>query len=126
MALKHIALAGITALSFSQIALANDSAKQSSSGTQRQEQSAQGQSQDQDTIKQAQEKLSEKGHQVQADGKMGPKTQAALKDFQKDEGIQQSGKLDQDTLAKLGVNEASSGTGSTSSSSDQSGSSSSK
>jgi peptidoglycan hydrolase-like protein with peptidoglycan-binding domain len=78
------------------------------------EQGAQ-QGQDQSTIREAQQALSEKGHQVPADGKLGPKTQAAVKAFQKDQGLQQTGQLDQQTLAALDVGEnGSSGTGSTS------------
>ena len=57
---------------------------------------------DQGTIKQAQEKLSSKGHDVQADGVLGAKTQAAVKEFQQKEGIQASGRLDTETLAALG------------------------
>jgi peptidoglycan hydrolase-like protein with peptidoglycan-binding domain len=53
---------------------------------------------------------------VQADGIMGPKTQAALKEFQEKQGIQASGQLDQKTLAALGVSEgASASTGSSAS-----------
>ena len=118
--LKHVAFAGITALAFSQIAFAGGD-KQNQSGmpsepSARQEQPQQQSTApgvEQGTIKQAQEKLSSKGHDVQADGVLGPKTQAALKEFQQKEGIQASGRLDQETLAALGVDEASAGTGST-------------
>jgi len=34
---------------------------------------------------------------------MGPKTQAALKEFQQSKGIQASGELNKETLAALGV-----------------------
>ena len=34
---------------------------------------------------------------------MGPKTRSALRDFQKKEGIKDTGQLDQDTMSKLGV-----------------------
>jgi peptidoglycan hydrolase-like protein with peptidoglycan-binding domain len=119
--LKHVAFAGITALAFSQIAFAGGDNKQSQSGmsepSARQEQSQQQSTApgvEQETIKQAQEKLSSKGHDVQADGVLGPKTQAALKEFQEKEGIQASGRLDQETLSALGVEESSSGTGSSS------------
>jgi peptidoglycan hydrolase-like protein with peptidoglycan-binding domain len=37
------------------------------------------------------------------DGIMGPKTQAALRAFQKDQNLPQTGKMDAETLAKLGV-----------------------
>ena len=113
---KHVAFAGITALAFSQFAFAGGSAnKQSQSGMPTEQSAAQGQSQDSGTIRQAQEKLSAKGHDVTADGVLGTKTQAAVKEFQEKEGIQASGQLDQETLAALGVNESSAGAGSTSS-----------
>jgi peptidoglycan hydrolase-like protein with peptidoglycan-binding domain len=64
-----------------------------------------GQQHDQQTIRKVQEKLSEKGHQVQVDGMMGPETQQALREFQKKEGIQETGQLDQQTLSALGVEE---------------------
>jgi peptidoglycan hydrolase-like protein with peptidoglycan-binding domain len=64
-----------------------------------------GQQHDQQTIRKVQEKLTEKGHKVQVDGMMGPETQQALREFQKKEGIQESGQLDKQTLSALGVEE---------------------
>jgi len=62
----------------------------------------QGTQQDQDTVKQAQEQLSLMGHDTgPADGIMGPKTQAAVKEFQQSKGLQASGRLDNQTLAAL-------------------------
>ena len=61
------------------------------------------QAQSSDLVKQAQQKLSQAGHKVQADGVMGPKTEAALKEFQQAKGIEASGELNKDTLAALGV-----------------------
>jgi peptidoglycan hydrolase-like protein with peptidoglycan-binding domain len=104
MKFKHVAFAGITALSFSQFAIAGG-------GSAHQQSAAPGV--EQSTIRQAQEKLSGKGHDVSADGVLGPKTQTAVKEFQQKEGIQASGQLDQETLAALGVSEGSAGTGST-------------
>ncbi|HET8748111.1 MAG TPA: peptidoglycan-binding domain-containing protein, partial [Ramlibacter sp.] len=74
---------------------------------------------------QVQEKLSAAGHEVQPDGIMGPKTQAALKEFQQKQGLQASGQLDQQTLAALGVSEgasASTGSSAAGGSADKSGS----
>jgi peptidoglycan hydrolase-like protein with peptidoglycan-binding domain len=74
-------------------------------------------------VKQAQEKLSAAGHDSgPADGIVGPKTQAALKEFQQSKGLQASGQLDQKTVAALGV--SSSGSASSGGSSDKSSSSS--
>lgn len=64
---------------------------------------------DQQTIRQVQQQLSQKGHDVSVDGQLGPQTQQALKKFQKDEGLQASGQLDQQTLTALGIDEAQSG-----------------
>ncbi|MGE5117099.1 MAG: peptidoglycan-binding domain-containing protein [Betaproteobacteria bacterium] len=76
-----------------------------------------------DTIRQAQQQLSDKGlYTGQVDGVMGPKTQAALKEFQQKQGMQASGKLDSSTLAALGV-QAGGGTSSSPSSSMDSGTS---
>jgi peptidoglycan hydrolase-like protein with peptidoglycan-binding domain len=40
---------------------------------------------------------------VPADGKMGPKTHAAVKEFQRAKGLQPSGELDERTLTALGL-----------------------
>jgi peptidoglycan hydrolase-like protein with peptidoglycan-binding domain len=125
MRLSHILIAGATAVSFS--AIAADEQKSEQQPRAQSEQSQQGQSgaqqasQSPEMIKQVQEKLSQAGHEVQADGIMGPKTQAALKEFQEQKGLQASGQLDQQTLAALGVSEG--GSASTGSSADKSSSS---
>ena len=63
-----------------------------------------GSSMSSDTIRQVQQQLSDKGlYTAQVDGVMGPKTHAALKEFQQKQGMQASGKLDSSTLAALGV-----------------------
>ena len=78
-----------------------------SSSRDQQAQTSQGQGQgaqqeDQETVKQAQEQLSAMGHDAgPADGILGPKTQAAVKEFQESKGLQPSGQLDNQTLAAL-------------------------
>lgn len=63
-------------------------------------------------VKAAQQALKDKGHDPgPVDGVMGPKTQAALHDFQKSSGIKESGRLDSETMAKLGVEGGTSSTG---------------
>ena len=70
-------------------------------------------SQSSETIKQVQAKLKEQGQDPgPADGIKGPKTQAALKEFQKDKGIKESGQLDRETLSALGVSGSASAGGS--------------
>jgi peptidoglycan hydrolase-like protein with peptidoglycan-binding domain len=57
-------------------------------------------------IRQIQMTLNRKGFDAdRADGKWGPQTQAALKNFQKKQHIEGAGQLDTRTLAALGVNE---------------------
>ena len=54
-------------------------------------------------VKAVQQALKDKGHDAgDIDGKMGPKTQAALRDFQQQEGLKATGRADADTMAKLG------------------------
>lgn len=55
-------------------------------------------------IRQVQSKLKDKGYKVgKADGIMGPKTQAALRKFQHDQGQPVTGTADTQTLAALGL-----------------------
>ena len=55
-------------------------------------------------VKAAQQALKDKGHDPGGvDGKMGPKTQAALRDFQNAQGIQATGHLDAKTMQSLGM-----------------------
>lgn len=55
-------------------------------------------------VKAAQQALKDKGHDPgDVDGKMGPKTQAALRDFQKAQGMQATGRLDMKTMQSLGM-----------------------
>lgn len=88
---------------FSASAIAGGGQHSSSQGAS-QEIQAQAQGQNQELVKQAQEKLSAAGHDAGApDGKAGPKTQAALKEFQQSRGLQASGQLDSQTLAALDI-----------------------
>jgi peptidoglycan hydrolase-like protein with peptidoglycan-binding domain len=87
--------------------------QQSQSGSQ-QEMSPSAMTKDPNTVKQVQQALSDKGFNAgPADGKWGSKTQSALKKFQKSEGMQASGQLDQQTLASLGVSGSAAGGGGT-------------
>jgi peptidoglycan hydrolase-like protein with peptidoglycan-binding domain len=102
--MKLVQLAVAVAAAFSLSAMAAGDQKQKQEPQAQSGQSAQAQSQSPELVKQAQEKLSAAGHDAgAADGKMGPKTQAALKEFQQSKGLQASGQLDQKTVAALGV-----------------------
>ena len=55
-------------------------------------------------VKAVQQALEDKGHHPgSVDGRMGPKTQQALRDFQKTQGMQATGHLDTKTMQSLGV-----------------------
>jgi len=59
---------------------------------------------DMEQVRAVQQALKDKGHDPgEIDGKMGPKTQAALRDYQSKEGLKATGRLDAETMAKLGV-----------------------
>lgn len=59
---------------------------------------------DASTIQSAQAKLREEGHKVSVDGVWGPKTAAALRDFQKANGLSATGELDSETISALNIN----------------------
>ena len=55
-------------------------------------------------VRRAQEALKSEGHDPgPIDGVMGPKTHEALRQYQKQENLKQTGRLDEDTMSKLGV-----------------------
>ena len=55
-------------------------------------------------VKMMQEALKEKGYNPGAiDGAMGPRTTAALREFQQAEGLRVTGRLDAETRSKLGI-----------------------
>jgi peptidoglycan hydrolase-like protein with peptidoglycan-binding domain len=61
-------------------------------------------SHDASLVRSAQQARKDKGYDTGAiDGQMGPATQGALRSFQQAQGLPQSGHLDQQTLAALGV-----------------------
>ena len=57
-----------------------------------------------DQVRAVQQALKDQGHDPgDIDGKMGPRTQAALRDYQQKQGLKATGQLDAETSAKLGV-----------------------
>jgi peptidoglycan hydrolase-like protein with peptidoglycan-binding domain len=54
-------------------------------------------------VKGVQEALNKEGYKLKVDGLMGKHTRAALKSYQKKNGLKVTGKADEATLAKLGV-----------------------
>jgi peptidoglycan hydrolase-like protein with peptidoglycan-binding domain len=67
-------------------------------------------------VKAVQQALKDQGHDPgEVDGKMGPKTQAALRDYQQKQGLKATGRLDSETMAKLGVDSKTSSAGASSS-----------
>jgi peptidoglycan hydrolase-like protein with peptidoglycan-binding domain len=60
-------------------------------------------------VRTAQQALADKGYNPgPVDGLMGPKTRAAVQDFQRKEGLEPSGQLDMKTMSRLGTSESSS------------------
>ena len=55
------------------------------------------------SVKAAQEALNRNGANITADGKLGPKTKAAIRAYQQKNGLQATGTLDSQTKARLGV-----------------------
>jgi peptidoglycan hydrolase-like protein with peptidoglycan-binding domain len=98
----------------------SDSSNASSSSQQSasQQPSSPQQSSSQGDVKQAQQALKDKGFDPGAiDGQMGPKTEAALKQFQTQQKLTDSGQLDSQTETALGLQGGSSSSGSSSPSS---------
>lgn len=63
--------------------------------------------QDRQLIRQVQQKLNDEGFDAgPVDGILGPKTEAALERFQADNGLTQSGRLNQETLKKLDIEQS--------------------
>lgn len=57
-----------------------------------------------DMLRDVQQELQDRGYRVgRVDGMWGPNTQQAVRNFQRDQELQTSGRLDQETLAALGV-----------------------
>jgi peptidoglycan hydrolase-like protein with peptidoglycan-binding domain len=67
----------------------------------------------QSEIREVQMKLNQKGFNVgEPDGVMGPKTRDGLAQFQRQEGLKESGNIDSQTADALGISNAPSTTGS--------------
>jgi peptidoglycan hydrolase-like protein with peptidoglycan-binding domain len=64
---------------------------------------AEGRYVDTQTVRQAQQVLNKHGHRIAADGIMGPRTQKALREFQKSENLEPTGRLNRQTLVALGL-----------------------
>jgi peptidoglycan hydrolase-like protein with peptidoglycan-binding domain len=59
---------------------------------------------DQDIIQAAQTKLNDEGYKLGTpDGKLGPRTRAAVRKYQQDKNLQVTGQLDESTLSHLNV-----------------------
>jgi peptidoglycan hydrolase-like protein with peptidoglycan-binding domain len=109
-AMKKLLLTSVAVLSV--IAAVPASAQQSNSAQQRpsassstqQKSNAAASSVDQDEIMRAQQALNQKGFAAgKADGIRGLRTERALSRFQKSQGLQPSGRLNDQTLAALGL-----------------------
>jgi hypothetical protein len=56
-----------------------------------------------ESVRKAQVALNGQGYSLSVDGIRGPATEHALRDFQAKQGLAQTGQLDSETMAKLGV-----------------------
>jgi peptidoglycan hydrolase-like protein with peptidoglycan-binding domain len=57
-----------------------------------------------DQVRSIQRNLADRGYNAgKVDGRLGPRTQQALRDFQRDQNLQASGRADPQTMAALGV-----------------------
>jgi peptidoglycan hydrolase-like protein with peptidoglycan-binding domain len=61
---------------------------------------------DSNTVRKVQQTLTDRGFRTGADGIMGPRTQAALKKFQRSENLEPTGQLNRQTLVALGIQKA--------------------
>ena len=55
------------------------------------------------SVRKAQIALNGQGYSLSVDGVKGPATESAIRDFQAKQGLAQTGQLDAETMAKLGV-----------------------
>ena len=99
---SQLVIAALTLSSVGAFAAANDTSANTSQSSSRSYTA--GLAGDNSQVSQIQQALNEKGYNVgSVDGQMGPKTKSALKQFQQAQGLQASGKLDQQTLAALTI-----------------------
>jgi peptidoglycan hydrolase-like protein with peptidoglycan-binding domain len=100
-------LATAASLSLATAAYAQQEQDPAAEDTQKVEQpqrGSNGMQMDPETVRQVQQALKDKGHDPgPVDGIVGKRTSKALKDFQKAEGLQPTGKLDSETMAVLGM-----------------------
>jgi len=67
---------------------------------------------DSSTVRNVQQALQNKGYDVGAiDGMMGPRTQSALREFQQQQGLSSSGRIDAQTMSALDVQASATGRG---------------
>ena len=107
--MKNILLASVAALALSFPAMAANSYQQSHMSQSRQSSTARVKPAklSSNEIRQVQQNLKQQGFTVgKIDGKWGPKTARAVRNFQQKNSIQANGRLTQQTMAKLGVNNA--------------------
>ena len=99
---NHILIAALALSSAGAFAAANDTSANVTSSSSRSYTASM--PNDNPQVSQIQQALNDKGFNVgPVDGHMGPKTKAALKQFQQAQGLQASGKLDPQTVAALSI-----------------------
>lgn len=115
MKLRHLLLVSAVSVGFGSAAMAAQD-QNSQSGTSASpstgQQNMQGMEHDPQMVRQLQQKLKQEGFNVgEVDGRWGPQTQGALRQWQQKQGMTASGELDQQSLAGLGLQGADMSTG---------------
>lgn len=115
MQLKQLAVAVAAAFVVAAPALAaGDSRSPSSQDTMSKSSEHSAHAQSSTAVREAQQALKDKGFDAgPIDGVMGPKTSAALKEFQESQGLKTTGQLDAQTLSALDVQSTGMGSGAT-------------
>jgi peptidoglycan hydrolase-like protein with peptidoglycan-binding domain len=112
MNMNKIILASVAALAVTAAVptLAQNQSKAAPQGQSQAQPANQAANPSQDEIRQAQQALNGKGFKVgRVDGKMGPETRNALRDFQSQQKLQSTGQLDNATMAALGMSSGTNG-----------------
>ncbi|HEY8554737.1 MAG TPA: peptidoglycan-binding domain-containing protein [Burkholderiales bacterium] len=111
MKFRYIVIAGVMSCSLGSLAWGQGAQEQTPPSPPQQGQSVQSGGQAQgmpssrdEVVRQVQQTLNDQGFNAgPVDGKWGPKTQSAVKNFQQAKGLQPTGELDQETLAELNI-----------------------
>lgn len=110
MNLKQVVIATIAGFVLAAPALAAEERRSPGSSAHSGMTGATGQQMDSQTVRQIQQALQDKGHNVgDVDGVMGPRTREALRQYQQSQGMEGTGRVDQQTVSSLGLSRGAAG-----------------